>query len=43
MLGGRTVLMADVFLRGDLHRFASSASAGPEAANQPTTAISIGR
>jgi len=44
MLGGRTVIMADVYLRGDLHRFSSSESGirdDPKAG--PTTAISIGR
>ncbi|KAG9671341.1 trimeric LpxA-like protein, partial [Aureobasidium melanogenum] len=40
MLGGRTVIMADVYMRGDLHRFSSSGDGG---AAQPTTAISIGR
>jgi hypothetical protein len=40
MLGGRTVIMADVYMRGDLHRFSSSGEGG---AAQPTTAISIGR
>ncbi|KAG9885911.1 hypothetical protein KCU71_g6968, partial [Aureobasidium melanogenum] len=39
MLGGRTVIMADVYMRGDLHRFSSSGDGG---AAQPTTAISIG-
>jgi dynactin-5 len=48
MLGGRTVIMADVYMRGDLHRFSTSgeAAAGGGAtatAAPPTTAISIGR
>lgn len=42
MLGGRTVIMADVYMRGDLHRFSSSSGEGGQGA-QPTTAISIGR
>ncbi|KAJ9632247.1 hypothetical protein H2203_000651 [Taxawa tesnikishii (nom. ined.)] len=40
MLGGRTVIMADVYMRGDLHRFSTS-SGEKDAAS--TTAISIGR
>lgn len=42
MLGGRTVIMADVVMRGDLHRFSSSAG-DAAGANQPKNAISIGR
>ncbi|KAL1297444.1 hypothetical protein AAFC00_004973 [Neodothiora populina] len=49
MLGGRTVIMADVYMRGDLHRFSNSAAegggvgAGSGGQQAPTTAISIGR
>ena len=39
MLGGRSVIMAEVCMRGDLHRLSSS-DAGDKG---PTTAISIGR
>ncbi|KAF2153883.1 dynactin [Myriangium duriaei CBS 260.36] len=39
MLGGKTVIMAEVCLRGDLHRF--SCSDGVD--KGPTTSISIGR
>ncbi|KAL2353561.1 trimeric LpxA-like protein [Cryomyces antarcticus] len=42
MLGGRTVIMADVHLRGDLHRFSQSSTDG-KTPGAPTTAISIGR
>ena len=43
MLGGRTVIMADVHLRGDLHRLSSSSTEGGGDTKGPTTAISIGR
>lgn len=55
MLGGRTVIMADVYMRGDLHRFSNSSAAeggggggggggdGGKGAAAPTTAISIGK
>lgn len=50
MLGGRTVIMADVYMRGDLHRSSTSTSGGGadaekggSGASAPTTAISIGR
>lgn len=40
MLGGRSVIMADVCVRGDLHRISSGE--GGESKG-PTTSISIGR
>jgi len=40
MLGGRSVIMAEVCLRGDLHRFSSSEGSADKG---PTTSISIGR
>ncbi|TKX20572.1 hypothetical protein C1H76_7383 [Elsinoe australis] len=39
MLGGRSVIMAEVCMRGDLHRFSSSEGGD----KGPTTSISIGR
>ncbi|KAF4304523.1 putative dynactin subunit 5 protein [Botryosphaeria dothidea] len=44
-LGGRTVIMADVHLRGDLHRFKSSdtSAEGKSAPSSAANAISIGR
>ncbi|KAF2140672.1 uncharacterized protein K452DRAFT_229828 [Aplosporella prunicola CBS 121167] len=47
-LGGKTVIMADVHLRGDLHRFksetpSSSGGGAPPAAASAATAISIGK
>ncbi|KAF2397890.1 dynactin subunit 5 [Trichodelitschia bisporula] len=41
-LGGKTVIMADVHLRGDLTR-TSSSSSKPGADGKPSTSISIGR
>lgn len=46
MLGGKTVIQAEVTIRGDLFRTAGSASGGSSggaAAPGSTTAISIGR
>jgi len=41
MLGGKSVLMAGVCLRGDLHRKAEKAAEGEKESH--TTAISVGR
>ncbi|GME57841.1 putative dynactin subunit 5 protein [Neofusicoccum parvum] len=44
-LGGRTVIMADVHLRGDLHRLKTPSEPGsnPPASSSTANAISIGR
>jgi len=41
MLGGKSVLMAGVCLRGDLHRKAEKTAEGEKEA--PATAINVGR
>jgi len=42
-LGGKTVIMSDVHLRGDLTRIKAPSSDPKAAAKQPSTSISIGR
>jgi dynactin-5 len=42
MLGGKSVVMAGVHMRGDLHRIEKPPAEG-EKARPPTTAISIGK
>lgn len=45
MLGGRTVIMAGVTMRGDLQRKVERSADGSESSdkNTPSTAITIGR
>lgn len=43
MLGGRTVIMAGVTLRGDLHRKSERSAEGEGGDKGPVTAITIGR
>lgn len=43
MLGGKTVVMAGVTLRGDLHRMQEPTADGDQQSKGPVTAINIGR
>lgn len=43
MLGGKSVVMAGVTLRGDLHRLLEQSADGDQQPKGPATAINIGR